>query len=158
MLSDHDAHRALDAAMAAVTAARINGSSNDFGKLVRLGDCHGRLLGLLVHPAPTQPYYRGRRVPGAIVYLSDLTTNLEALSPAHKHSLGRIAQLFDLTRQESTLALLLAYGHTITEAAREMAIAEITARNYSKKVYAKMGVASQTDLVRLMLRSLSILL
>ena len=62
-----------------------------------------------------------------------------------------------MTRQEAKLALLLAYGHNLAEAACEMCIAENAARNYSKKIYAKMGIAGQTDLVRLMLRSLSFL-
>lgn len=156
-LSDRPAQRALEVAVNAVTTARSSTSRSE-GELVRLGDCQGRLLGLLIYPAPPQPYYRGGQAPSAIVYLSDLTANLEALRPTRSHTLGRIAQLFDLTRQESTLALHLAYGHTIAEAAGEMSIAETAARNYSKKIYAKMGVASQTELVRLMLRSLSFLL
>lgn len=36
-------------------------------------------------------------------------------------------------------------------------IAENAARNYSKKVYAKMGIAGQTELVRTLLRCLSFL-
>lgn len=157
-LNDRDAHRALDSAISAVNGARQAGTGHGEGRLVRLGDRHERLLGLLVHPAPAQPYYRGKQVPGAIVYLSDLSANLEDLRPVRADSINRIGQLFDLTRQESTLALLLSYGHTLADAAEKMGIAEATVRNYSKKIYTKLGVSSQTDLVRLMLRSFSILL
>ena len=69
----------------------------------------------------------------------------------------QIARLFDLSPQEARLALLLAYGYTISEAAAEMHIAETAARNYSKRVYAKVGIGSQTDLVRLVYRNLAFL-
>lgn len=157
-LSDQQTQHTLNAAINAVTAAQFNGNGHNGGELIRLGGCESRLLGLLVYPAPPQPYYRGGQAPRAVVYLSDLTANLEALQPARDQTLERICKLFDLTRQESTLALLLAYGHTISEAASEMAIAEISARNYSKKIYAKMGVTGQTDLIRMVLRSISFLL
>ena len=55
------------------------------------------------------------------------------------------------------MALLLAYGNTLAQAVQEMGIAEIAARNYSKKIYSKMGIASQADLIRLVLRSISVL-
>ena len=55
------------------------------------------------------------------------------------------------------VALLLAYGNTLAEAAQEMGIAEIAARNYSKKIYGKMGIAGQADLIRLTLRSIAFL-
>ncbi|HQR04646.1 MAG: LuxR family transcriptional regulator [Proteobacteria bacterium] len=157
-LSDRQAQRTLDTALQAIAAHRCGSGKPADGELIRLRNAQGRLLGLLVYPAPPQPYYRGGEAPGTIVYLSDLGASLEALRPARSQALTRIGKLFDLTRQESTLALLLAYGHTIAEAAGEMSIAETAARNYSKKIYAKMGVASQTDLVRLMLRSVTFLL
>ena len=48
-------------------------------------------------------------------------------------------------------------GNGIEPAAQEMGIAEIAARNYSKKIYAKMGIAGQADLIRLTLRSIAFL-
>ena len=48
-------------------------------------------------------------------------------------------------------------GFDLTEAAQEMGIAEIAARNYSKKIYSKMGIAGQADLIRLTLRSIAFL-
>ena len=156
-LQDQIAQCAVDDALRKVLAAHRRGDSEQAGELVRLGELGGRLLGLLVYPAPLQAYYRSGQAPSAIVYLTDLSAGIAAVKPGQKELLGRIGRLFDLTRQEARLALLLAYGHNLAEAACEMCIAENAARNYSKKIYAKMGIGGQTDLVRLMLRSLSFL-
>ncbi|MNG24989.1 Bacterial regulatory protein, luxR family [compost metagenome] len=64
-----------------------------------------------------------------------------------------IAKLFALTRQEARLAAGLAGGQSISEAAQAMGIAVSAARNYSKNIYAKLGIKGQTDLVRLLCRS-----
>jgi DNA-binding CsgD family transcriptional regulator/PAS domain-containing protein len=156
-IAERMAQRELEDAIAGIMAARRQGKAAAPEKLVRVGTPGGRLLGLLVYPAPPARYYRGTQAPSAIVHLSDLSPGQETPRAPRPMPLGKIAQLFGLTRQESTLALLLAHGHTIAESARDMCIAETAARNYSKKVYAKMGVSSQTELVRLMLRSLSFL-
>ena len=156
-LSDRAAQLALNEAIAAVISARWQPGASHGGNLVRLEDSQNRLLGLLVYPAPLLHYYRGGQSPCVVVHLSDLTASLEALRPTQAHSVSRIGQLFNLTRQEATLALLLAYGNTLAEAAQEMGIAEIAARNYSKKIYGKMGIAGQADLIRLTLRSIAFL-
>ncbi len=156
-LSDRSAQALFSEAIGKVISARLQAGSGDGGELVRLGGCQSRLIALLVYPAPLLHYYRGGQAPCAVIYLSDLTANLEALRPTHAQSLKRIGLLFGLTRQEAALALFLAYGNTIAEAAQQMGIAETAARNYSKKIYAKMGIASQADLIRLMLRSISFL-
>lgn len=157
VLADRSAQSLLNDAIAGVIAARSRADTGVGGELVRLGGFHNRLIGMLVYPTPLQPYYRSGQAPCAVIYLSDLSANLDALRPTHARSLDRIGQLFGLTRQEATLALFLAYGNTITEAARQMGIAETAARNYSKKIYAKMDIASQADLIRLVLRSVSFL-
>ncbi len=156
-LADRSTQSLLNDAIAGVIAARSQVDAGVGGELVRLGGFDNRLIGMLVYPTPLQPYYRSRQAPCAVIYLSDLSANLDALRPTHARSLSRIGQLFGLTRQEATLALFLAYGSTITEAARQMGIAETAARNYSKKIYAKMDIASQADLIRLVLRSVSFL-
>jgi len=156
-LTERVAQVALNEAIGKVISARCQVEPVHAGELVRLGGCQSRLMGLLVYPAPLLHYYRGGQAPCAVIYLSDLTAHLEAFRPTHPPSLSRIGQLFGLTRQEATLALFLAYGNTIAEAAQQMGIAETAARNYSKKIYGKMGIASQADLIRLMLRSISFL-
>lgn len=60
----------------------------------------------------------------------------------------RLAHLFDLPPREAELALAVAEGLSIAEAAKAMGLTVETARNYSKRVYAKLGVSGQAQLVR----------
>jgi len=157
-LADRRTKAALDDAIRTALAARADQKPESHGQLVRLRSAQGDLLGLLVCPVPVTPYYQGTNAPHAIVYISDLAPNLAALQPSNRTSQQLIMQLFDLTRQEATLTLLLADGKTLAGAATEMGIAETTARNYSKRIYEKMGIDRQTDLVRLVYRSFALLL
>jgi DNA-binding CsgD family transcriptional regulator len=145
--------REFDAALAGIAQARRTGAQRHEGTLVRLDDGRGHLLGLRVCPAPLDDYYQGATAPCAIVYLSELGATLDALCPAGGASLDRYARLFGLTQQEARLAVLLAGGHSLATAAQHMGIAQVAARNYSKKIYAKLGIGGQTELVRLVLRS-----
>ena len=65
----------------------------------------------------------------------------------------QLAELFLLLPSEARLALALSRGMNITEAAAELGITVETARNYSKKIYSKLGARGQPDLVRFILRS-----
>lgn len=156
-LADAAAQRALDSAIARIITARAQADGDPPGELIRVRTRHGGRVGLSVQPAPLLHYYQGKPAPCAIVYLADLSENLAALQPSRENSRASIAQLFDLTRQESKLALLLACGHTIAEAATAMNIAESAARNYSKRTYAKIGIRNQTELVRMVYRSFAFL-
>ncbi len=60
----------------------------------------------------------------------------------------QLVDLFDLTPSEARLAWSMAQGLSITEAAQEHGLTMETARNYSKKIYAKTGARGQVDLVR----------
>jgi len=59
-----------------------------------------------------------------------------------------LSTLYGLSRREAEFALALGDGKSISEAAVAMGWTEETARSYSKRVYAKMGLRSQSDLVR----------
>lgn len=65
----------------------------------------------------------------------------------------QLAELFVLSRSEARLALALSRGMTIKEAAADIGLTVETARNYSKKIYAKLGARGQTDLVRILMKS-----
>ena len=64
-----------------------------------------------------------------------------------------LTQLFSLTDNEARLALAITQGRSIAEAAAELNLALETARNYSKRIYAKTGTRGQADLVRVILAS-----
>jgi DNA-binding CsgD family transcriptional regulator len=69
----------------------------------------------------------------------------------------RLAEVFDLPRREAELAMALADGHSIAEAAARMGLTLETARNYSKRLYAKLGVRGQAELVRLVYESSAVM-
>lgn len=69
----------------------------------------------------------------------------------------RLAEMFELTARESQLAWALAQGTSIADAALELGISAETARGYSKKIYSKIGVHRQAELVRVILTSVSML-
>lgn len=72
-------------------------------------------------------------------------------SPGDRHE--QIAELFGLLPSEARFALLLSRGHSIAEAGDRLGLTIETARNYSKKIYAKTGTRGQADLVRFLLTS-----
>ncbi|HEY6611030.1 MAG TPA: helix-turn-helix transcriptional regulator [Pseudomonas sp.] len=156
-LQDRAAQRALEKAIANAIAARAQEGGHYRGELVRLQAQDGVLLGMLATPAPLIAYYQGRHVPSVIIYLSELTESLAMQQVSGGSPAELIAQLLDLTRQEARLAALLACGQTISEAAGQMGIAVTAARNYSKNIYAKLGIKGQTDLVRILFKSFALL-
>ena len=68
-----------------------------------------------------------------------------------------LAALFHLQRREAEMALAVADGLSISEAAEALGLTIETARNYSKRLYAKLGVSGQPQLVRLVLQSSAML-
>lgn len=71
---------------------------------------------------------------------------------APEDALERMRTIHELPRREAELALLLAQGLTIAEAGSRMGLTIETARNYSKRIYAKLGVRGKAELVRLVLQ------
>ncbi|MBV6422244.1 MAG: hypothetical protein NAOJABEB_00019 [Steroidobacteraceae bacterium] len=65
--------------------------------------------------------------------------------------------LFQLTRREALLAIHLANGLSVDEAARALGVQLTTARAHLRSMYSKIGVHRQTELVRLILNSVALL-
>lgn len=84
--------------------------------------------------------------PAAIVYLSG-----DRSSQADRCE--QLVELFGLLPSEARLAWEIAQGIPIAEAAANLNLTVETARNYSKKIYAKMGARGQAELVRIILSS-----
>lgn len=66
-----------------------------------------------------------------------------------------LTKLFRLTRGEAALAMEVATGASIQEAAETLGYTLETARNYSKRIYGKTGARGQADLVRIILNGVS---
>ena len=88
----------------------------------------------------------GGRTPVAVGYVHGVFTASKERSEQLKH-------LFGLTGSEARLALAMSQGKTIVEAAAETNLTVETARNYSKRIYAKTGSRGHADLVRILLAS-----
>lgn len=156
-LAEPGAQRALDAALGRALAASGDDAAEQRGDLIRVERHDAQPLGLLVRPINQARFYRGSHAPSIVVYLADPNSRLEALQPARASSQALVAGLFGLTRQEARLALLLADGCTLAAAAESIGVAETAARSYSKRIYAKMGIRGQSDIVRMVHRSFALL-
>lgn len=62
-----------------------------------------------------------------------------------------LERLHGLSPQEARLAVALANGHSLAEAAAALGLTLETGRNYSKRIFAKTHTRGQADLVRLVL-------
>ncbi len=66
-------------------------------------------------------------------------------------TLDSLVELFGLTRVEATLAQTIASGGTVEDAAANCKVTVETARTYLKRIFQKVGVRRQVDLVQLIL-------
>ncbi|MES2042756.1 MAG: LuxR C-terminal-related transcriptional regulator [Pseudomonadota bacterium] len=130
-------------------AARLANEKDDYVRAFRCMDNGNEDLGVLVRAIRRDHRSPADLGPAVVVYVTDAgrTGSFKQL----------IATLFDLSPSEANLAALLTEGLTLAEAAREAGLTESTVRSYSKKIFAKLGVSRQTDLVRLILRSVAML-
>lgn len=78
--------------------------------------------------------------PVALITLIDLD---------HSFQLKRdeLVELFDLTRRESDVALLVGRGQTVEWVARNLSLSEYTVRQHLKAIFGKMGISRQAELV-----------
>jgi len=76
----------------------------------------------------------------------------------HEHAgTAALRQLHGLSEREAALAQRLSRGESLIEAGRALGLTDETARNYSKRIYAKTGTRGQADLVREVLTGLTAL-
>lgn len=117
----------------------LSGARDEEFLIIDSGDAGA--LELLIYPASEafeSAWTNGSRV---LIYMGMVGQEI-APSPQRLH------QLFNLTRREAALALLLARGQTLAEAATELGISDQTARAYLKQVFQKSGATRQAELVR----------
>lgn len=97
-------------------------------------------LVLEIHPVPQE----GDTAPwqlGALVLIVD-----PASRPRGEPEL--VTKLLGLTPAESRVAVAIAAGQTVAGTALELGCAEGTARTHLKRIYRKLGIRKQTELVR----------
>lgn len=103
-------------------------------------------LGMVMRPVPLREWSEGKAVPSVVIYLSDPDERAEP-------PVEVIRQLYGFTPTEANLALLLANGLTLDEAATELNVSRNTIRTHLRALFAKTGVGRQSQLVRLILKS-----
>ena len=100
---------------------------------------------MLVTPAQSLAF-AGGKTPVAIVYISG-----DRRSQADR--CDQLVDLFGLLPSEARLAWMMAQATSISAAAAALGLTVETARNYSKKIYAKTGARGHAELVRIILTS-----
>lgn len=122
----------------------LAGAAPDERRLIPLGERNPRHL--LLRPAP-----QGLG-PAAVIGLVRSTAH-----GTRPHAARVLAAVHGLSPREAALAIGLAQGETILEAGRRLGLTPETARNYSKRLYAKTGTSGQAQLVALVLGGLAAL-
>ena len=106
--------------------------------------------GLVVQSITPDAWTEGKHRPSAAVFLRD--SDSKAMPPV------KLAQeLFQLIGAETMLAIQLANGLSLEEAAEALNIKRNTARAHLRSIFSKTGVRRQTELVRIFLNSVVLL-
>lgn len=103
-------------------------------------------LGVRVEPIPGAEWAEGHGRPAVMVYIRDAVGKSQV-----DNRLAR--ELFNFTSAETVLALQLANGLSLEEAAENLGIMRNTARAHLRSIFSKTGVRRQAELVRVMLNS-----
>lgn len=118
--------------------------------------CHAmRLAGsvpveLLARPVHSPLRHVCESSPAVVIHL-----RADALQQTVLDYESPLMKLLGLTSTEAALALRLAQGNSLVEAAQALSLTEQTVRTYSKQIFAKTGTRGQADLVRLVLSSVA---
>lgn len=108
-------------------------------------------LGMIIRPGWPRLRESDSPMTGSIaVFLSTDTGTRDAPTAS-------VRELFGFTEKEAQLALSLANGRTIQEAAVDLGMSLHTARTHLRAIYAKTGIDRQAKLVRAILRSVAAL-
>lgn len=141
--------RELKRILGELLEARRNGQPGVVQAL-RIGRSGGRAdLGLIARPVPAGDTVLGG-APTVVLFVSDPEQRPDARAQV-------LMKLFGFTPTESQLAIHLANGMNIDDAAAELGMSRNTARAHLRAVFGKTGVSRQSGLVSLILKSVAAL-
>lgn len=127
-------------------SAALSGASPDERRIIRAAN-DGR-KSVLFRPAPP--------LQSLLLKRAAVTATLRVNPPKTPQNIAKaIAELLGLSTREAALAEAMCRGLSIVEAGASLRLTPETARNYSKRIYAKCGARGQADLVRIVLNSLA---
>lgn len=147
-LADVNANRELGSLLSAVLQSRQETSPEAAKAMQVPRSAPLPDLGLVVRAVPPSGGAEGRGIPSIAVFIRDPE---QAAEPCQQV----ISRLYSLTPTEASLAMLLANGLTLDEAAGELSVSRNTVRAHLRAVFAKTGVTRQSGLVRLILNSVA---
>jgi len=131
-----------------VMQAHLRGEPS-FIKALRLsGAGEGHAYGMLLRPLPLVAAPDGSRNPSVAIFISDPSQPRQTPS-------ALLVELFGFTPAEARLALELANGRTLVEACEHLQISRNTGKSHLSAVFSKTGVARQTQLLQLIMRSVA---
>lgn len=143
------ANTQLQGLIAKALATSGDKNAQAFVEVMRLENATNQHVGVLVRSLQPAGLHAHDSAPAVVVYFA---------GSGHAQPIERlVTQLFDLTPSEAHLTVLLATGSTLSEAAEKLDLTENTVRTYCKTILNKVGVRRQTELVRLILRSVAVL-
>jgi len=109
------------------------------------GDCP---LGILVRNVTAESWVEGDRKAAVAILFRDPLCAVETSHDA-------VRRLFGFTPAEAGLAMILADGKTLDDAAAELGVSMNTVRTHLKSMFLKTSTTRQTDLVRMILGSVA---
>lgn len=154
LLANHDDSKRFRELVGRAVAAQRSGAAG-LVEVMRVRRPSGRPdIGVVVRPSTSNVGNQNERLTTSVaVFLSsDMPDAAARLVPCEV-----IQKLFGLTPKEAMLALRLAAGESLQEAARELDISPNTARAHLRSIFGKTGVDRQAKLVRVLLKSVAML-
>jgi DNA-binding CsgD family transcriptional regulator len=130
--------RLLDGAIGGRWRGEGDGSSSGGVMLVQRPS-GARAFGLVVAPMPSPPAGLAAAQVAAAILISDPEADSAALRDI-------LRQLYPLSEQEAELAVRIAEGERLEEAAGNVGVTYQTARSYLKSIFMKLGVHRQAEL------------
>jgi DNA-binding CsgD family transcriptional regulator/PAS domain-containing protein len=109
-------------------------------------------LPLLLQAIPLRPLDRSDEIDRLLFALPTALIMIVDPEQEHEHSPIEALRLLGLTQAEARIAALVGAGHSRREAAEALAISEWTAREALKRVFSKLAISRQSELVKLVHR------
>jgi DNA-binding CsgD family transcriptional regulator len=131
----------------ALIADAISGASGGTMRVAR-PSCTEPFL-VLVAPTGSSGHWPVDSAPAAIIFITD-----PERSP--RLELRRLMDLFGLTATEAKVALALADGRGVPEAAHSLRISPNTVHTHLRRIFGKLAVNRQSELVRVLARAAAI--
>ncbi len=107
-------------------------------------------LGYLVRPLPPSEWSMGDRSPAVSIFITSSQS-------APLASEAVLQEIFQLTPTEAKVATLLAAGLSLNEVSTQLQVSVHTAKTHLRRIFSKTSVSRQSELVRLILRSVATL-